>query len=505
MTTNRDARIRGAVVLAMGAVLCASAVASPAATDRPKPRDDWDLVFVQGARVGFVHTSLRTIDRGGQPIVLTETDMQMTLKRFGQMLPVRMTQHTYETLAGDLRQIDSRTHSSQQAMVVEGRVEGNRMRLVQTVGKDKSTTTIPWPGDVKGPYALERLLRTRVLRPGSAHRMKTFMAELGRVLELIVTIGPTETVDVGGRQRRLLRVEVTYGDAALAGVKTIMWLDDARQGVKTYTTLMGGLVTVRTTREKALAPILGDSPDVALATLVKVSRRIDNPFGATDARYRVWLSDGGAPRGLFVEEDGQRVVRSGKEDMVLEVRPARPKGPSDPAQVRQVPREFIDPCPLIQSDDAAIRKVASDVTAAGPADPWAVARRLEQWVHQNVSTKSFKVGFGSAAEVMRRREGDCSEHAVLLAALARAAGIPARVAVGLTYLSGSSSFGYHMWTEVFIDRWVGLDAVIAKGGVSACHIKIGHSSLHDATSVSVFLPTVRLIGRLRLAVLDVKP
>ena len=38
---------------------------------------------------------------------------------------------------------------------------------------------------------------------------------------------------------------------------------------------------------------------------------------------------------------------------------------------------------------------------------------------------------------------------VLLAALARARGIPSRAAVGLVYVGALKGFGYHMWTEVW--------------------------------------------------------
>ena len=71
------------------------------------------------------------------------------------------------------------------------------------------------------------------------------------------------------------------------------------------------------------------------------------------------------------------------------------------------------------------------------------------------------------------REGDCTEHAVLLAALARACGIPARVAIGLVYVDQAGGFGYHMWTEMYLSgHWIPLDATLGQGGIGAAHLKL---------------------------------
>ena len=61
--------------------------------------------------------------------------------------------------------------------------------------------------------------------------------------------------------------------------------------------------------------------------------------------------------------------------------------------------------------------------------------------------KNLSVGLATAKEVARTLAGDCTEHAVLAAALGRAAGIPTKVATGLVYFQGM--LGYHMWTEFY--------------------------------------------------------
>ena len=103
------------------------------------------------------------------------------------------------------------------------------------------------------------------------------------------------------------------------------------------------------------------------------------------------------------------------------------------------------------------------------------------------------------------REGDCTEHAVFLAALARARGIPARVAIGLVYVGRLQAFGYHMWTEVYVDkRWIPVDATLNAGGIGAGHLKIAQSNLQGASAFIAFLPVVQLIGRVKIEIVNVR-
>ena len=92
-------------------------------------------------------------------------------------------------------------------------------------------------------------------------------------------------------------------------------------------------------------------------------------------------------------------------------------------------------------------------------------RRLETFVRNYIEIKSLRVGYASASEVVRDREGDCTEHAVLLAALARALDIPARVATGIAYSPMYAGrrhvFVPHAWVLAWIDgRWQGFDAAL---------------------------------------------
>ena len=97
----------------------------------------------------------------------------------------------------------------------------------------------------------------------------------------------------------------------------------------------------------------------------------------------------------------------------------------------------------------------------------------------------------------------CTQHAVLLAALARARGIPARVEIGLVYAEDHAGFAFHMWNAVWIDgHWIPLDATRGLGGIGAAHLKLADSSLQGEAAYSCFLPVTQVIGQAKIEILE---
>src|SRR5262249_54415014 len=117
-------------------------------------------------------------------------------------------------------------------------------------------------------------------------------------------------------------------------------------------------------------------------------------------------------------------------------------GPGDPTA-----REYLDPEPLIESDAPEIR-AETEHALEGVSGARARAAKLTRYVNALLDKKPT-VSLPSAREVLRTKVGDCNEHTALYVAMARAAGIPARIAVGFVYVRGiRGAFYYHAWPEV---------------------------------------------------------
>jgi hypothetical protein len=110
----------------------------------------------------------------------------------------------------------------------------------------------------------------------------------------------------------------------------------------------------------------------------------------------------------------------------------------------------------------------------------------------------------TADHVARTLEGDCSEFAMLTAAMCRAQEVPSRTAIGLIYTDSAKGpvMAFHMWTEVWVrGQWLALDATLGKGSVGATHLKITDHSWHETRTLNPLLPVVRVLGKMSIEVL----
>ncbi|HRS72024.1 MAG TPA: transglutaminase-like domain-containing protein, partial [Anaerohalosphaeraceae bacterium] len=178
-----------------------------------------------------------------------------------------------------------------------------------------------------------------------------------------------------------------------------------------------------------------------------------------------------------------QLVETMPDGIAVTVRPKVPAGPIAFPYKGDNPEalEALKPTDYLQSDNEVIINLAKNAVS-GTDDAAVAARRIEAFVDGFITKKDLSVGYASAAEVAKSRQGDCTEHAVLAAAMCRAAGIPARVVCGVVYadsfLSKQNIFGGHMWTEVWLgDGWYGLDATRSgEGGFGAGHIALAYGS-----------------------------
>jgi len=172
-------------------------------------------------------------------------------------------------------------------------------------------------------------------------------------------------------------------------------------------------------------------------------------------------------------------------------------------------KEFLDGNMMIDTSDPKLTALAKRA-ASGETDPLILADRLRRFVTDYVTDKNLNVGFATASEVCRRREGDCSEHSVLLAALGRIVGLPSRVVVGLAYVPSFAGqtdiFGYHMWTEFHIDgRWIDFDAALGESNCSPARIAFATSSLKNTGMADISLPLHNKIGAIEVDVVKIDP
>ena len=163
---------------------------------------------------------------------------------------------------------------------------------------------------------------------------------------------------------------------------------------------------------------------------------------------------------------------------------------------------------LIQSDHPTIRQMVNRLLVLEGASLDQKAETLRLGVYRHVRKKNFSRGFLSAGQVATEAEGDCTEHAILLAALCRAAGIPSRVAAGLMLLPPAEGqteplMAYHMWTLIWTgERWMALDATLPERPQFADRIMVVSSNLASGNEYSCLLPVLQVMGQVDVAIED---
>jgi len=285
-------------------------------------------------------------------------------------------------------------------------------------------------------------------------------------------------------------------------MKSILWADKTGEVWKTRD-LQLGLEAFLTTRDVARGVNAESGFDLGEASSVRVSRSLERPHHTRRVIYRARLKDGNV-HSLFAEGPTQRVRRIDDRTAEITVQAIRP-GPTETPVTgdRDRPTEAdTAPSPMIQSDDPRVVQLARE-PSPDETDPWTLACVLEAYVKQKIRLKNYSTAMATAAEVAKSLEGDCTEHAMLLAALCRARKLPARVAVGLVYYAPKQAFAYHMWTEAWIEsRWIPLDATLGLGGIGAAHLKLTSTNLSSANAYGDLLPVVQSIGRLELEIVS---
>ena len=141
---------------------------------------------------------------------------------------------------------------------------------------------------------------------------------------------------------------------------------------------------------------------------------------------------------------------------------------------------------------------------------WDKAKSVERWVRQNMQAVEFSQAMATADNVAKTLSGDCTEYAMLAAAMCRAVGVPSRTVLGLVYAPGPGGkpfLAYHMWFEVYAEgQWLPLDATLGQGGIGPGHVKIADHSWHEERTFAPLLPVLRvLMAKPAFDVLKVSP
>ncbi len=440
-------------------------------------------VTLEGRKIGHLQ-SVR--EAGGGQVVTTATT-RFEIDRAGTPLAFESIERHTETSTGKPLAFESSTRMGGSLSSTTGRIDSQGvLRVEQRNGATVDKRSVVWPaGAVLSEGA--RLLEIKAgLAPGTRIAVPTFFGDslLAATTHLHV-IGPERTMLVG-RNANLVRVEqsIEFSGARIEGT---VWVDAMHQPQRIRLPLLGvSLEMIACDRACAMAP--NQPSDVLARSLVPAPAGLDRRALDGPLRYRVRLAPGaGSTQLIDTAEQRVRELPGGERTWEVLVTPDA-SASNAPAPTTVETR----PTPWLQSDDADVQRLAR--AAVGKAVTAAERMPLlEAAVRAHIHSKNLSVGYASAAETADSGEGDCTEHALLLAAMARSEGIPARVVSGLAFapefVGHERVFVPHAWMQAWVDgRWKSYDAALR--GFDSGHIAF---SVGDGDPVG-FYHSVSLLG-----------
>jgi transglutaminase-like putative cysteine protease len=506
--------------------MCAGLLLLPAAICRASslipasPVTHHYSISMLGSRVGTSTVTETAATFAGHPalrvdavtdmkiVVLAAVEQKIDLREFidaaGRPLTLSMTMSS----GGHTTKVDARFSEKQ----VDCTVDSGGTKTDKAVAIPAGVSLVADPEQI-GPKGTGTKLK-----PGVKLRLYTFEPMTLQIMPIDMEVLPPETLALGGKSYHATVIKTV---TSLSG-ESKEWLDDQGELLQDESAL-GLKMVLEDGSAPSAPPTTAYVPprDFAVATSIRTETVIPNPRTVSFLRLRV---DGIPAENLVLSDARQsaQVQHEGdKISVVYTIRAdtAEPRGEAaEPPVLDSSPsghqvitpsghQQYLAPAPYLEVDDPRIRDQAHQIVGDA-TDPLEKARRIRAWVHGHMKPEMDIGIVRGATDVLAHPVGVCRDYAVLFTALARAAGVPARVCGGIVYFRGS--FYYHAWSEVAVPdpspehptpntqhlTWTPFDATLPTDFVDATHLKFAQG---DPTAM---FQAVRVVGQLKAQVLE---
>jgi len=428
--------------------------------------------FYKDAKVGY----MRVVRRVKGDRVIHDESLAIAVRYAGRDVSIEVNDRYVETLAGEPLEFTSVMEIGGPVgkVVRRGRIEHGQLHAtIEERGQTREVTR-PWPAGALFPEGQRLRYLAQGRGVGSTYSMAILDKDNLEAMAADVTVGPTGPVMLIGRLVRGTRVTCQY-QSRLGPMTTVDYVDDAGATLRGSVPFLDEINLYLVACDEAYATGSDVAVDLRDGPVVASPCPLPDALSSTRATFTLAPADGASlvlpvtgEQEVEIRSDGTTVVR------VALQRPADtcpPYSGDDPSL-----RAMLTADPYIQSDHVAIANEVRTIVGEAP-DAGQAPRRIEAWVRDQFPDTSLGSGYFPSVVALGRGKGDCTEQAVLTAALCRAAGIPCRVVVGLVYVESyqdrENCFISHAWNQAYVDgKWTCLDATV---GAHAARIALTFS------------------------------
>jgi hypothetical protein len=454
--------------------------------------DRWYVIELQGKPAGRAHARVTRHDTKAGPRWVTSSEELVVVRRGEERMEARTEERYLENERGQLLRFwqSEQEQGGEKVVTQAGRIQSDMVTI-----RGPEIRRVPFdPQALASPRCYRMLLAGRNPNTGEKRQYRSYepaQAGYGDSQIVVNTISENS-------------IEIEQTTSSLPGVVTKIRMDETYFATRAETRIGVLHLLYRQVEKEPDLDMKSAAPDMHPLMVVPSNVKIPNPRAVVRARYRIeglpehvdasWLS-GPGQRVTGHPSPGVFLIEAEKMDEPAPV-------PFPPDVGKPELKKYLASTSLTRLDDPEIEKTAKTITADAP-DAWTAVKKLRRWVSEEIDG-SLGMGFASASQVLRQRKGDCSEQSVLLAALARSVGVPARCIMGLVYQDGS--FFRHMWTEVWVGRWQPLDPAQGTDFISAAWIRLAVHTLRLTGDEKTGARGLLIFGaRLKVAVESFEP
>lgn len=455
------------------------------------PYESWMNANMMGVKVGHLYIKVDKAKYNDQEVLRVDSGMFTEINRFG--ISIKLTKTKFFYIKEDLTPLYflSKSNETGQEKIVEGTVKNGIIQIRTTLEGKTTEKHQRLPSDAIFAEAIEDFTIRKGLKIGNKFSIKAFSLDLYDIININAEVVGKETINYDGQQKEVYIVDYTMD--IMGGIKTREWMTEDAEVYKMETASLG-MTFVKVNRQSATGEV--GQFDIVLRTNVQLKGEKPLP-GIKHFRANVLLPDGDIIK-TFVNNDRQKVIVGETKDKGIISITLKDVDENTaislPINDERL-SQYLKPSIYVQSDDPEIIDKAKEIVGT-EKNSWIASMKICRWVYQNMKDKNYKVGFGTAKQTLKELQGDCSEHTVLFVGLARALGIPSRIATGLVY--HKDAFYYHFWPEVYIGRWVSMEPTLGQIQADASHIQFSSVQVETESNLEFGEGVVRTLNRLTI-------
>ncbi len=439
-------------------------------------QETWMNIFQQGKKMGYAHRQFyKTVE--GYSIV-ESVFMQINIMGMLQDIRFKTEGNFHPDLT--LSSFDFELQSSLFRFKARGVLQDKILTLFTSQPGSEQKIDLPLEKESTLSVGLLKALNHEDLKPGDSRTFHVFDPATLTQRPVKVVVLTEETIPIMGHQKKAKKVSVHF-----MGVPQFAWIGEDGTVLKEEGSLGIGLEQV--TKDEALNKMtLSRGADLTEVVSLPANKILPHVSRLQELKIKI---DG--------IENGESFLNGGRQSLKNKILTIRKESVSNLSSsikrgmIFEDGKTYLESTLFIQSDHPEIQAKAREMVSTD--DPALVkAKRLVTWVNKNIQKRPV-LSVPNALETLHHRVGDCNEHAVLLAALARASGIPAQVEAGLVYQNGR--FYYHAWNVLYLGAWITTDALMDQLPSDVTHIRFVRGTERQ-------IDLVQMIGRVKIEIIS---